>query len=119
MTHVQSHFFLDSLGTKIQVEVSVAYSSEKMLKAIAFFVLKFNFLTVCEIFFKLKFSKFFKDIRTLESFGKFLLIVIYLIEMQHDSKVESPYFYRLLVDMSIIMGKSGMLMEPLLNSVEA
>ena len=32
-------------------------------------------MTVCEIFFKLKFSKFIQDIRTLESFGKFLLIV--------------------------------------------
>jgi hypothetical protein len=36
---------------------------------------KFNFLTVCEIFFKLKFSKYNQIIRTLESFGKFLLIV--------------------------------------------
>ena len=34
------------------------------------------FLTVCEICFKLKFSKFIPNIRTLESFGKFLLIVI-------------------------------------------
>ena len=38
--------------------------------------MKFNFLTVCEIFFKLKFSKFVIDIRTLERFGKFFLIVI-------------------------------------------
>ena len=37
--------------------------------------MKFNFLTVCEIFFKLKFSKFIQNIRTLECFGKFLLIV--------------------------------------------
>ena len=37
--------------------------------------MKFNFLTVCEIFFKLKFSKFIQDIRTQESFVKFLLIV--------------------------------------------
>ena len=32
-------------------------------------------MTVCQIFFKLKFSKFIQDIRILESFGKFLLIV--------------------------------------------
>ena len=37
--------------------------------------LDFNFLTLCEILFKLKFSKFFQNISTLESFGKFLLIV--------------------------------------------
>ena len=40
--------------------------------------MKFNFLTVCEIFFKLKSSKFIHDIRTLESFGKILLIVAIL-----------------------------------------
>ena len=40
--------------------------------------MKFNFLTVCEKFINLKFSKFIQDIRTLESFGKFLLIVNYL-----------------------------------------
>ena len=34
-------------------------------------------MTVCEIFFKLKFSKFIQNIRILESFSKFLLIVIY------------------------------------------
>ena len=33
-----------------------------------------NFLTVCEIFFKLKFSKSILNIRTLDVFGKFLLI---------------------------------------------
>ena len=32
-------------------------------------------MTVCEIFFKLKFSKFIINIRTLDVFGKFLLIV--------------------------------------------
>ena len=32
-------------------------------------------LTVCEIFFKLKFSRVIHDIRTQESFGQFLLIV--------------------------------------------
>ena len=32
-------------------------------------------MTLCEIFFKLKFSKCIQNIRTLESFGKFLLIV--------------------------------------------
>ena len=37
--------------------------------------MKLNFVTVCEIFFKLKFSNFIQDIRTVESFGKFLLIV--------------------------------------------
>ena len=37
--------------------------------------MKFNFLTVFEIFFKLKCSKFIQDIRTLERFGRFLLIV--------------------------------------------
>ena len=31
--------------------------------------------SICEIFFKLKFSKFVQDIKTLERFGKFLLIV--------------------------------------------
>ena len=30
---------------------------------------------ICEIFFKLKFSKFVQDIKTLERFSKFLLIV--------------------------------------------
>ena len=39
---------------------------------------KINFLTVCVIFFELKFSKFIQNIRTLERFGKFLLIVIAL-----------------------------------------
>jgi hypothetical protein len=33
------------------------------------------FLTVCEIFFKLKFSKSILNIKTLDVFGKFLLIV--------------------------------------------
>ena len=37
--------------------------------------MKFSFLTVFEIFFKLRFSKFIQDIRTLESFGKSILIV--------------------------------------------
>ena len=37
--------------------------------------MKFNFWAVCEIFFKIKFSKFIQDIRTLESFGTFLLIM--------------------------------------------
>ena len=32
-------------------------------------------MLVCEIFFKLKFSKFLQNIRTLIVFGKFLLIV--------------------------------------------
>ena len=36
--------------------------------------MKFNFLTGCEISFRLEFSKYIQD-RTLESFGKFLLIV--------------------------------------------
>ena len=36
--------------------------------------MKFNFLTVCEIFIKLKFSKSIQNIRTLENFGRFLLI---------------------------------------------
>ena len=36
---------------------------------------KIKFLTVCEIFFKLKFSKFMQNIRALIVFGKFLLIV--------------------------------------------
>ena len=36
---------------------------------------KINLLTVCEIFFKLEFSKFIQNTRTLESFGKFLIIV--------------------------------------------
>ena len=40
--------------------------------------MEFNFLIVCEIFFKLKFSKFIQDIRTLESFGKFLLFIVYM-----------------------------------------
>ena len=44
--------------------------------------MKFNFLTVCEIFFKLKFSKFIQDIKTLESFGKFLLIENLIILMR-------------------------------------
>jgi hypothetical protein len=30
--------------------------------------MKFNFLTVCEIFFKLEFSKFVQDIRALDKF---------------------------------------------------
>ena len=34
-------------------------------------------MTVCEIFFKLKFSKFIQNIRTQNVFGKFLLIVIF------------------------------------------
>ena len=33
-------------------------------------------MTVCEIFFKLKFSKFMQNIRTLIVFGKFLYIVM-------------------------------------------
>ena len=37
--------------------------------------LNFNFLTVCEILFKLKFSKFNQNISTQDVFGKFLLIV--------------------------------------------
>ena len=39
--------------------------------------MKLNFLTIGEIFFKLKFSKSIQDIRTLKSFGKFLLMVTY------------------------------------------
>jgi hypothetical protein len=35
-------------------------------------------LTVCEICFKLKFSKFILNIRTLIVFGKFLLIVLFI-----------------------------------------
>ena len=42
-------------------------------------------MTVCEIFFKLKLSEFIQDIRTLESFGKFLLIVLYGIPV-HDGQ---------------------------------
>ena len=34
-------------------------------------------LTVCQTFFKLKFSKFIQNIRTLNIFGKFLLIVFH------------------------------------------
>ena len=37
--------------------------------------MKFNFLAVSEISFKIKFSKSIQDIRKLENFGKFLLIV--------------------------------------------
>ena len=43
--------------------------------------MKFNFLTDCEIFFTLKFSKFVQNIKTLESFGKFLLIFLYSLEL--------------------------------------
>ena len=39
--------------------------------------LNFNFLTVCEILFKLKFSRLNQNISTLDVFGKFLLIVYY------------------------------------------
>ena len=39
---------------------------------------KFDFLTVCQIFFKLKFSEFIQNFRTLNVFGKFLLIVFCL-----------------------------------------
>ena len=35
--------------------------------------MKFNFWTVGEISFKQEFSKFIQDIRTLKSFGKFIL----------------------------------------------
>ena len=42
-------------------------------------ILQIHFLVVCEIFFKLKFSKFIQDIRTLESFGKCLLIVLLIV----------------------------------------
>ena len=46
-------------------------------------------MTVCEIFFKLKFSKSIQNISTLESFGKFLLIVPYV------KKLCNPRWFRL------------------------
>ena len=36
-------------------------------------------MTACQIFFKLKFSEFIQNFRTLNVFGKFLLIVNYLL----------------------------------------
>ena len=38
-------------------------------------------LTVCEIFFKLKFSKFVQNFRTINVFGKFLLIGIFCVSI--------------------------------------
>ena len=51
--------------------------------------MKLNFLTVCEIFFKLKFSKFIQDIRTLKNFGKFLLKVM-VMPFLHPSLTFAP-----------------------------
>ena len=55
-------------------QATAALYIQKFTKYLLNFFSK-NLLTVCEIFSKLKLSKFIENISTLESFGGFLLIV--------------------------------------------
>ena len=50
-----------------------------------------QFETVCEIFFKLKFSKFIQENRTLESFGKFLPIVLFKFFVAYVFRISEIY----------------------------
>ena len=55
-------------------------------------------MALYEIFFKLKFSKFNQNIRTLDVFGKFLLIVyfnIFLVGKQKKTKCSNEGFSRM------------------------